>query len=40
MAGYTESAALTRAFKRWTGATPMQYRDRPRDAAGRPARAP
>jgi AraC-like DNA-binding protein len=27
MAGYTEAAALVRAFKRWTGATPMQFRD-------------
>jgi AraC-like DNA-binding protein len=39
MAGYTEPAALVRAFRRWTGATPKQHRDRPRDAAGRPARA-
>jgi AraC-like DNA-binding protein len=36
MAGYTEAAALVRAFKRWTGATPMQFRD----AAGRSARPP
>jgi AraC-like DNA-binding protein len=35
MAGYTESAALVRAFRRWTGATPMQFRD----AAGRSPRA-
>jgi AraC-like DNA-binding protein len=38
MAGYTESAALVRAFKRWTGTTPMKFRDRSRDAAGRSAR--
>jgi AraC-like DNA-binding protein len=24
--GYSEPAALVRAFKRWTGTTPMQYR--------------
>jgi AraC-like DNA-binding protein len=36
MAGYTEAAALVRAFKRWTGATPMQFRD----AAGRSTRPP
>jgi AraC-like DNA-binding protein len=34
MAGYTEPAALVRAFKRWTGATPMQFRD----ATGRSTR--
>ena len=34
MAGYTEPAALVRAFKRWTGATPMKFRDR--RAASRP----
>ena len=27
LAGYTEPAALVRAFKRWTGKTPMQYRE-------------
>jgi AraC-like DNA-binding protein len=27
MAGYTEAAALVRAFKRWTGTTPMKFRD-------------
>jgi AraC-like DNA-binding protein len=27
MAGYTEPAALVRAFKRWTGTTPMKFRD-------------
>jgi AraC-like DNA-binding protein len=27
LAGYTEAAALVRAFKRWTGKTPMQYRE-------------
>jgi AraC-like DNA-binding protein len=26
LTGYSESAALVRAFKRWTGTTPMQYR--------------
>ena len=31
MAGYTEPAALVRAFKRWTGATPMKFREKPRD---------
>jgi AraC-like DNA-binding protein len=30
MAGYTEPSALVRAFKRWTGRTPLQFRDRPR----------
>jgi AraC-like DNA-binding protein len=34
MAGYTEPAALVRAFKRWTGATPMKFRD----ATGRSTR--
>jgi len=24
--GYSEPAPLVRAFKRWTGSTPMQYR--------------
>jgi AraC-like DNA-binding protein len=38
MAGYTEPAALVRAFRRWTGTTPMKFRDRYRDAAGRSAR--
>jgi AraC-like DNA-binding protein len=33
MAGYTEPATLVRAFKRWTGATPMQFRERLRDPA-------
>lgn len=28
--GYSEPAPLVRAFKRWTGRTPMRYRDRPR----------
>jgi len=36
MAGYTEPATLVRAFKRWTGATPMQFRDRLREPS-RPA---
>jgi AraC-like DNA-binding protein len=35
MAGYTEPAALVRAFKRWTGSTPMQFRD----ATGRSTRS-
>ncbi len=26
LTGYSESAALVRAFRRWTGTTPMQYR--------------
>ena len=33
MAGYTEAAALAWVFMRWTGATPMQFRDRSRAAA-------
>ncbi|HTG22506.1 MAG TPA: AraC family transcriptional regulator, partial [Reyranella sp.] len=36
MAGYTEPAALVRAFKRWTGTTPMKFRD----SAGCSGRAP
>ena len=28
--GYSEPAPLVRAFKRWTGSTPMQYRARRR----------
>jgi len=36
MAGYTESAALVRAFKRWTGTTPMKFRG----SAGGSRRAP
>jgi len=27
LAGYTEPAAVVRAFKRWTGKTPIQYRE-------------
>ena len=34
MAGYTEPSALVRAFKRWTGTTPLQFRDRPRPSIG------
>ena len=30
LAGYTESAALVRAFKRWTGETPAKFRERSR----------
>ena len=30
LAGYTEPAALVRAFRRWTGMTPMQFRERNR----------
>ena len=30
LTGYSEPAALVRAFKRWTGTTPMQYRARRR----------
>ena len=26
LTGYSEPAALVRAFRRWTGATPMQFR--------------
>lgn len=33
MAGYTEAATLVRAFKRWTGTTPMKFRDRSHAAA-------
>jgi len=32
LAGYTEPAALVRAFKRWTGETPMKFRDRQRSS--------
>lgn len=32
LAGYTESAALVRAFKRWTGETPSKFRERPRSS--------
>ena len=32
MAGYTEPATLVRAFKRWTGATPMQFREKLRES--------
>jgi AraC-like DNA-binding protein len=28
--GYSEPAPLVRAFKRWTGSTPMQYRNEQR----------
>ena len=28
LTGYSEPAALVRAFKRWTGATPIQFRER------------
>lgn len=31
LAGYTEPAALVRAFRRWTGDTPMRFRERPRE---------
>jgi AraC-like DNA-binding protein len=31
LTGYSEAAALVRAFKRWTGATPMQFRAKERD---------
>ncbi|GAA5317317.1 MAG: AraC family transcriptional regulator [Candidatus Pelagadaptatus aseana] len=30
LAGFTESASLTRAFKKWTGMTPAQYRNQQR----------
>jgi AraC-like DNA-binding protein len=36
MAGYTEPAALVRAFRRWTGTTPRKFRD----SAGGSGRAP
>jgi AraC-like DNA-binding protein len=32
LAGYTEPAALVRAFKRWTGKTPNKFRERPRSS--------
>jgi len=32
LAGYTEPAALVRAFKRWTGETPAKFRERPRSS--------
>jgi AraC-like DNA-binding protein len=32
LAGFTEPAALVRAFKRWTGETPSKFRIRPRSA--------
>jgi AraC-like DNA-binding protein len=32
LAGYTEPAALVRAFKRWTGDTPSKFRERPRSS--------
>jgi AraC-like DNA-binding protein len=32
LAGYTEAAALVRAFKRWTGETPARFRERSRSA--------
>src|SRR5215472_7054679 len=32
LAGYTEPAALVRAFKRWTGKTPSKFRERPRSS--------
>ena len=30
LTGYSEPAALVRAFKRWTGTTPIQFRDQHR----------
>jgi AraC-like DNA-binding protein len=33
--GFTEPAALSRAFKKWTGQTPAQYRDRKAVIRGR-----
>ncbi len=27
LTGYSEPAALVRAFRRWTGTTPIQYRE-------------
>ena len=32
LAGYTQPAALVRAFKRWTGETPAKFRERSRSA--------
>ena len=37
MAGYTESAALVRAFKRWTGKTPLEFRHGPREMENPPS---
>jgi AraC-like DNA-binding protein len=31
--GFSEISALSRAFKRWTGMTPTQWRDRSNDLA-------
>jgi AraC-like DNA-binding protein len=32
LTGYTEPAALVRAFKRWTGETPSEFREGPRSS--------